>query len=172
MGPVAKDAFAQTFRTYRREIDSYFLKKTRDPALSEDLTQETFARLAARARETGDIAQERPYLYRIAHNLLMDYLRSRRRGGGLTDTVEDIGAIRDDAPTPEALLTAHQDLERMKSALLRLPQRTREVFVRVRLDGQSYRQAAQEMKISESSVQKHLAMAVAHLAQTLRGNRP
>ncbi|BEV11878.1 hypothetical protein ATDW_23740 [Asticcacaulis sp. DW145] len=55
----------------------------------------------------------------------------------------------------------------MLAALMRLPQRTRQVFVLTRLDGLSYGETATALNISESTVQKHLAMATAHMMQHL-----
>ncbi|MFT4090277.1 MAG: RNA polymerase sigma factor [Asticcacaulis sp.] len=168
---MAKDIFAQTFRQYRHEIGAWFLKKTRDPVLSEDLTQETFVRMAARNGEGEAIQLHRPYLYRIAHNLLVDHHR-RNRYGETADTQDtETSDIEDSQPSPEAACAARDELRHMQAALMQLPLRTRQVFVQVRLDGQSYRQTADSLDISESAVQKHLAMALAHLAQAIRGCR-
>ncbi|MFT3997172.1 MAG: RNA polymerase sigma factor [Asticcacaulis sp.] len=165
---MSEDVFTHLFRTYRREIDSYFLKKTRNPALAEDLTQETFARLAQKVSEAADIAQKRPYIYRIAHNLFVDYLRREGRHGATQPEDGVLEALPDETPSPEAVLSAAQQADRMQAALMRLPLRTRQVFVLTRLDGLSYRETASALNISESSVQKHLAMATAHLVQHLK----
>lgn len=168
MSALSEDVFTHLFRTYRREIDLYFLKKTRNPALAEDLTQETFARLAAKGFNAADIEQKRPYLYRVAHNLFIDHLRREGRHGATQAADGVLEAVPDETPSPEAVLSASQQTERMQAALMRLPLRTRQVFVLTRLDGLSYRDTARALNISESSVQKHLAMATAHLMQSLK----
>ncbi|WP_298330746.1 RNA polymerase sigma factor [Asticcacaulis sp.] len=164
---VNEDAFTHMFRTYQREIDSYFLRKTRNRALAEDLTQETFARLAAKIADAADIVQKRPYLYRVAHNLFVDYVRREGRFSVTQPEDGHLETLPDHTPTPEAIYSASQQAERMQAALRRLPLRTRQVFVLTRLDGLSYNETARTLNISESSVQKHLAMATAHLMRHL-----
>lgn len=165
---MSEDVFTHLFRTYQREIDAYFLKKTRNRALAEDLTQDTFARVARMGTNIDNVDQKRPYLYRIAHNLLVDHLRREARQRDHDTHPATLASLPDDALTPEEHLCSAQQSMLMREALLRLPSRTRQVFVLTRIDGLSYRDTAAALNISESSVQKHLAMATAHLMRQLR----
>ncbi|MDP8992896.1 MAG: sigma-70 family RNA polymerase sigma factor [Actinomycetota bacterium] len=51
----------------------------RDRAGAEDVAQETFLRAFRHAHRLGDDADVRPWLYRVAVNLALNRLRSRRR---------------------------------------------------------------------------------------------
>jgi RNA polymerase sigma-70 factor (ECF subfamily) len=165
---LSEDVFTYLFRTYQREIDAYFLKKTRNRALAEDLTQDTFARVARMGVSIDNVDQKRPYLYRIAHNLLVDHLRREARQSDHDTHPGTLAALPDNALTPEEYLSSAQQSMMMREALLRLPSRTRQVFVLTRIDGLSYRDTAAALSISESSVQKHLATATAHLMRQLK----
>ncbi|WP_338736068.1 RNA polymerase sigma factor [Asticcacaulis sp. DW145] len=167
LSALSDDVFNHLFRSYHGEIDAYFLRNTRNAALAEDLTQETFARLAVMGTAISAVKQKRPYLYRIARNLLIDHLRrSGRLSVGQPESIA-MDCVPDRAPSPEDLVSASEQSKYMLAALMRLPQRTRQVFVLTRLDGLSYGETATALNISESTVQKHLAMATAHMMQHL-----
>ena len=63
------------------------------------------------------------------------------------------------------------DRERLRifaQALAALPNKTRRIFILHRIDGLTYRDVADRMELSESSVQKHLARALFEVLQRLQ----
>jgi len=153
------------FIRHRLEVQTYISGKLRNAEMAADLTQETFIRFAEQTRDnpTATITHTRSYLYRTAHNLVVDYLRQQKRM--LTDSVapEDLLEVVDESPSPEQIVSGKNDLAIARAALLELPERTREIFVLVRLEGLTYSDVANRLGISDSSVQKHLAKAIKHV---------
>ncbi len=167
---MASKDIKRLFLAHRRELHAYISKRVRDAETAADLTQETFLRFAEQ-RQTSPavtILHERSYLYRTAHNLAVDHIRQQRRE--LTDPVpnDDLVDIPDDAPAQEQQVAATHELDLVRAALLDLPERTRQVFALARLEGLTYHEVAERLKISDSSVQKHLAQAIKHVMQRLR----
>jgi RNA polymerase sigma factor (sigma-70 family) len=72
--------------------------------------------------------------------------------------------VVDTTPTPDEVLEGDQCLQRMRNALDAVSRRTRDVFFMHRLDGLSYAQIARQMGVSVSAVEKHVASALAALA--------
>ncbi|MGE4303650.1 MAG: RNA polymerase sigma factor [Novosphingobium sp.] len=153
------------FLAHSDDVRSYLRRQFKDPELASDLTQETFVRLAEQAGAEGDIKNHRSYLLRIAHNLAVDHIRRQRREAPGDGEMSDILDIVDDQPDPAKIVGDRADLAHLLDILQALPLRTREVFVATRIERQSYREAAARLNISESSVQKHLAQALAHVMQ-------
>ncbi|MFD2032045.1 RNA polymerase sigma factor [Ancylobacter dichloromethanicus] len=50
-----------------------------------------------------------------------------------------------------------------------MPHRTQEIFVLNRIEGLTHAQVARQLRLSESAVQKHLALAIARMTRRLRG---
>ena len=167
---LASNDIKGLFLAHRRELQTYLTRKLRDAETASDLTQETFLRFAEHGHSSAAAAvtHERSYLYRTAHNLAVDYARRQRRER--TDAVgpDDLAVLPDDRPSPERIAGGHDELGRVRKALLELPERTRQVFALARIEGLTYREVAQRLQISDSSVQKHLAQAVRHVLQRLR----
>ncbi len=157
------------FLAHRRELQAYLTHKLRDGETAADLTQEAFLRFAEQGRDgSAAISQPRSYLYRTAHNLAVDHIRRQRRER--TDPCPPTTWLRSPtiAQSPERVANGQSDMAAMREALLELPERTRQVFVLTRIDRLTYADAAIRLNISDSSVQKHLAKAIAHVMKRLR----
>lgn len=171
---MAGKTLSRLFFAYQAELLAYLTRKVRNADIAADLTQETFLRLA----ETGPASTEavrnhRAYLYRVAHNLAIDHLRGQRPTAGWQQAADGAEAlVPDDRPSPEHVVADRRHLDRIATLLQDLPLRTRQVFVCVRLDGMTYRQAAQTLGLSDSSVQKHLAKALKHIMTGMHGDDP
>lgn len=60
-------------------------------------------------------------------------------------------------------------IQRIETALAKLPARRRDIFLLHRCAGLSYRQIAARYGISEKRVERHIAMALLHIAEELDG---
>ena len=90
---------------------------------------------------------ERTFLFRIAHNRAIDYLRSRRDLNAID--AEDL--LPDARLDPEAGLSEQQQGERLHQAIHRLPLPYRQVITLV-LEEMSYGEIAQVLGITETNV--------------------
>ena len=137
---------------------------------AEDLVQELWFKVASLPADT-DVSDPSSYLFRMAHNLMLDRRRTEiRRGARERLYVEegDAGlAGVDPSPTPERVLEARRSLDAMQDLLKRLGERTDHIFRRHRVDGIAQRDIAAELGITVSAVEKHLQKAykAVHAAQ-------
>jgi RNA polymerase sigma-70 factor (ECF subfamily) len=157
-------------RQYRAVLLRYFARRGVDPSDLEDLTQEVFTRLSARAHLVN-IERRDAYLFETAAHVAVDHhRRAAVRHRQFHDTYEDsLHGSRDFSP--ERVQAGREELELLSVALRELPERTRHVFLLARLEILPYAQIAQQLHISTSAVEKHLVKAVAHLSTRL-GRQP
>ena len=137
---------------------------------AEDLVQEVFLRLQARA--AGDAVENAErYLFRIANNVLVDRHR-HEASHGLT-YVDPLEAAFDvvDEVSPERALMAKQTLGQLSIALRELPPRTREAFIFHRFEEMTYPVIAKRMGISVTGVEKLIKRALAQLAVKVERRR-
>lgn len=76
--PVSIADFTAIYDLYQVAIFQYCLWECRDRELSKDLTQETFVRFWECLQRKQAILLPRPFLYKIAHNLVIDHIRKKR----------------------------------------------------------------------------------------------
>jgi RNA polymerase sigma-70 factor (ECF subfamily) len=129
----------------------------------DNLVAESLAR-AYTARDISRIAVGRGYLFAIARNLLID--TARREAIVSLDFVADLDLLRSD-DTMEAAITARSELRQLQAIVDTLPPQCRRVFLLRRVQEFSLGEIAEQMALSVSTVEKHLAKAVLLVAKAL-----
>ncbi|MBL7249287.1 RNA polymerase sigma factor [Alloalcanivorax sp. C16-2] len=153
----------------RHKIHRYLWLRTGDPELAEDLTQECFARLLAHSRRQT-IERPLPYLYTLAGRLLTDHRRRHETWRTNTLTPEQWDDLLDDSERPDILYESQRRVDAVAAALERLPQRSRRVFELCRIEGHTHGEAARALRLSTSSIQKHLALAMRYILDQTRAD--
>ena len=167
----ALDDFDAVMRAHQQHVYRVLVSLVRDPDTADTLTQECFLR-AYRKRESfrGD-ASLRTWLMTIAVNLARDHVRSRRmnfwkrlfqRG---QDAAELADTLADRRPTADKMLSAREELGAVWTALDKLPERQRTVFVLRFVDDLSLEQIAAAMGTTVGTTKTHLFRATATLRQ-------
>ncbi len=120
-------AFEELYRRHSDSLYRYFLRLGSDPAIAEDLYQEAWSKII-RARESyRPTAKFTTYLYRVAHNCFIDYVRRDKRHRNTTDIEPDEQPSPD--RSPEADTETMLARERLERALETLPDEQRDVFL-------------------------------------------
>jgi RNA polymerase sigma-70 factor (ECF subfamily) len=72
------DQFLEYYEKYNDDIFRFCMIKTQDRQKSLDITQDTFMKFWEYIIKNTHIENERPLLYRIAHNLIIDFYRKKK----------------------------------------------------------------------------------------------
>ena len=122
----------------------------------DDVIQETYARLVA-AESVGHIHDAKSYTFQIAGSVVIDHLR--RMKVVPISSVPDLDYLEvvSDDPSPERQVIDRDELGRLAHMMARLPGKVRDVFTLRRVHGLSQREVAERLKLSESTVEKHMA---------------
>lgn len=138
----------------------------------DDLLQEAYSRLWA--SDPAQIANPRGYFYVVVRNLLLE--QTRRARIVPMERLAEIETLRlaDEEPGPERSETARQELENLCRIVAQLPARCRSVFNLRSFEGFSRREIAERLKISERTVEHHLAKALERITEAIaeQADRP
>ncbi|MCI5051087.1 MAG: RNA polymerase sigma factor [Candidatus Pacebacteria bacterium] len=72
------EQFMEYYEKYSDDIFRFCMVKTKNREISLDITQDTFMKFWEYIIKGTDIENERPLLYRIANNLVIDYYRKKK----------------------------------------------------------------------------------------------
>jgi len=137
---------------------------------AEDCLQDLWIR--AQASVDRDVGDGLAYLYRMAHNLMLDrYRAAHRRQGREASYHRDVmsgDGSADDAPAAERILLGREGLKQIGRVLAGLGSRTEYVFRRHRIDEIEQREIALELGITLSAIEKHLQKAYRAVAAAQR----
>ena len=126
---------------------------------AQEIAQEVYVKLLT-MNDLEHVQSPRAFLFRMAINQSMDYLRKRVvRANVPPDPVDENPHA---TPLPEQHLWASQQWNAMQAALRELPAKTSRAFVMHVVEGRAFSAIAGEMKLSERMVRYHVSHAMAH----------
>ncbi|WP_460985964.1 sigma-70 family RNA polymerase sigma factor [Sphingobium sp. TomTYG75] len=123
----------------------------------DDMVAEVMARAYA-TENWNNVTTGRAYLFTIARNLIID--NARRDKVVSFETIADLELLQAENSV-EAQLHAREALRQIEAIVETLPPQCRRVFVLRRIHERSMIEIAAEMSLSVSTVEKHLAKAIA-----------
>ena len=141
-------------------------------AAAEDVVQDIYLKLRGLDPDTP-VQNDVAFLYRLGSNVMLDRLRSRRRAAARENAWRDVrgsvigGEEVVDEPAADEVAHGRQRFARMLAALEELPPQTRRIFRLHKLEGLSQAETAAALKVSLSTVEKHLRAALNHLVERL-----
>lgn len=154
-------AFERLYRSTSARIHGLCLRMTRDPALAEDCTQETYLRAWRALAGFEGRSQLETWLHRIAVNVVLE--RRRRRHVDL----EPIEVV-DDAELGATFDTPVEEGE-IEAAIRSLPDGARDVLVLCALYGHTHGEAGEMLGIAEGTCKAQLHRARTLLRARLEG---
>lgn len=161
-------AFEEIYRTHSAKLYGLIVRMVGNTADAEDLLQEVFLSAHRKLDSFRGESALGTWLYRLATNQTLDYLRSRgARAGQITDGIDDEPALPDTASRSIAERTvARMDLER---AVAQLPQGCRAAFLLHDVQGLEHREVAEALGIAEGTSKSQVHKARLRLRALLSG---
>jgi len=163
-------AFELLFERHRRPLFTFLVHRLGDRALAEDLFQDIFLRIAKK-RETFEVGRRfRPWLFTIAHNVIIDH--HRRKSVRSAINAED--RMDQESVDPQRGPLEHAVQEEVacgiSEALRRLPDEQREVFLMRELAGLDFAAIAEALGCGTSTAKSRMRYALENLRHLLSGN--
>jgi RNA polymerase sigma-70 factor (family 1) len=159
--PAALEAaFKELFNREYNNLCRYALTYMQDENLAEDIVQDTFIKIWEQKKDLIASAEIKFYLITAVRNNCISALRKQKtQQVHFTDTTPE--------PDPEPFITTTQHYEmaneqarKIKEALNQLPPKCKEVFLLVKMQGMSYKHAAESLGISVKTVENQMGKAI------------
>ena len=155
-------AFDALYGRYRLPLFSYLNRLLPKHAEQvEDIFQMVWLKAVRNLPRYAERQRFLPWLCRIAHNLAMDFYRTRT-----PMPVENMPDVRDGRPTPPQAMQRRQMEEALAAAILRLPEEQR-VVVMLRKEGVPFKEIAEREGISLNTALGRMHYAVLKLKKLL-----
>jgi len=158
------DAFAKLYDLYIEKIYAYLYYRTHHRETAEDLASDVFmkafAKIAAFDPGAGSFSS---WIYRIAHNRLVDHYRGFKQ----VDDIEDVwDALRSDVDVNRDAETSER-LQLVQKHVQALPVAQREVILLRAWDGLTYAEIAEVLGKNESACKMAFSRGLSTLKKNL-----
>jgi RNA polymerase sigma factor (sigma-70 family) len=123
-----------------------------------------------RKREPGFDPKDRPAFVRaaVAYMLAADRVAAKNRDARALTYLKESGGDERSYSNPDRMPSVASDLAAViQKAIKELPRRRGQVFLMVRQDKMSYKQAAEAAGISEAAVNQHVTRAQDHIRKAI-----
>ena len=136
----------------------------------DDVVQEAYAKLAV-LPSLLEIQQPRAYLFQIARRLISEHIR--RANVIPIESLAELSheQVEHEVRSPERIVSAHQELERLCIAIDRLSSGCRTVFILRKIEDMPLKQVAEHLKVSERCVEKRMSRALKGIMKALQSPR-
>jgi|HubBroStandDraft_4_1064222.scaffolds.fasta_scaffold00421_5 RNA polymerase sigma-70 factor (ECF subfamily) len=169
-------AFDYLVEKFRRPMNSFMYRMTRNQAVAEELAQEVFLRVYRSRQTYAASAKFTTWLYRIATNLAVNHARDTRHERpentvnidepdtetGMTVDVADRGL------NAEQVILRRERLAAIRREVEALPERQRAAVLMHKYQNMDYKQIAAVLNLSESATKSLLFRAYETLRETLK----
>lgn len=157
-------AFEQLVEKYEHSVLNTIHRYVGDRVEAEDIAQEVFLKVWRHARNFKGRSRFSTWLYRIVVNECLGYRkRHKEKLAPLDATIEK----KEVSETPEAEAERRKEAEIVRKAVDELPSRQRIALILSRFEGKSYKEIAQIMGVSLSTVESLIFRARSSLKKRL-----
>lgn len=125
----------------------------RNPALADDLVQETLTKALQKFSQLRDPKAGQAWLFTILNNCFRDHFRRLRE----TEDIDNVTLISEDTPEDDNIRL--ETVQKVRNAIARLSQGKRQVVTLVDLEGFSYIEVANILGIPVGTVMSRLCRA-------------
>ena len=150
---------------YYDEISYYLLRLTGDKHLAKDLTQETYVKVLEVSKKS-DILVQKAFLYKIAHNLVVDKVRKDKIL--IRSTYEEEQHCIPEQERPEELVANEIRQKKLKECIQNLSPQNKRAFVLHYYKGYTRKEIAEIMKISTNAVEKNITRSVLKIKEQMK----
>jgi RNA polymerase sigma factor (sigma-70 family) len=150
-------------------IKRFLRRFTSDSSYVDDFAQETFLKSFAAETRTN-ISEPKAFLFKVARNIVLSDVRHEKTSAsGNVEEVDDMNQVLDEKQsTPESWLDGRQKLLIFSKAVAQLSPQCRKALLLRRVDGLEYKQIADRLGITVSTVEKHVTRGLLRCGRYLR----
>lgn len=162
-GDVA--AFETLYRRHKDPLYRYLVRLSLNRDTADDVFQEVWSKIIKARDSYRATARFSTFLYRVAHNCFIDYVRRNKRHASSSVLDPDTQPATDDGP--ELIVQGDQARRSMLAALATLPEEQRDVFLLYEEAGLSVEHIATVTGVNHETAKSRLRYAVTKLKAAL-----
>lgn len=150
--------FRKIYDLYYTSIRNYVYFKTANPALSDDIVQETFIKFWEHRKKVRP-ETVKPLLYTIATNLIKNEFKHNQ----VVYKFERNTTSSEISESADHQVLSEEFNARLQKVLAEIPENARIVFLMNRIEGLTYSEIAARLNLSVKAIEKRMSEAISIL---------
>ena len=163
-------AFSILFEQYRNRLFTYLFKITKSAETSEEIVLDVFLKIWHGKEAIIEIENIDAFLFKVAHNKAIDFLRSLKRNPQIQQQAWDQMQEPFSTEVADKQLLFKGALEMVEHAIHQLPSQRQKVFTMRHHHGLTNEDIAERLQLSRNTVRNHHALSVQFIRKFLSTN--
>lgn len=159
------EAFEELYNRYWKKLYAFAYKRIRSREITEEIIQDFLANLWAGRKNLVIKTSFEGYIYTAVRNLVLNCIAKETRRNAYTQFLQLFKTEEDNST--EETVNVRDFYFNLQKELNYLPAKCRSVFEMSRQENKSNKQIADELGISEKTVESHLTKAIRRLRVNL-----
>jgi RNA polymerase sigma-70 factor (family 1) len=164
----SEPAFAALYNLHVKTVYAFALHILKSPMLAEDVVQEVFIKLWENKQKLDPNLPIRAYFFTLARNQSLNLIRKASKEHWITDEIA-LSAF-DNQEDGLAFVQRKQTQVFLGQAIAELPPQRKKIYELCRVNGYSYKQAAEKLGIKDSTINSQMVKAIRFIKQYLLRN--
>lgn len=164
-------SFKEIYALHSDQVYNLCMNYLQNAEDAEEVTQDVFVKVYHQQNKFKGDSSLKTWVYRIAINKCLDYLKARKRKKRFGINIPILPAKAEILPAnfqhPGVLLEDKEAVEGIFRAINQLPDKQKTALVLKSLEGQTQKEIAAVMSLSEKAVESLLSRAKANLKKRL-----
>jgi RNA polymerase sigma-70 factor (family 1) len=159
-------AFTEIFYHYSKRIFPFVLKKTKSETIAEEIVQEIFIKLWTNREKLSHIENYESYIFTIAANKVYKHFKKIAGEEKLLKALWN--RINELHYPTEEIIKLKESEGLINKVIEQLPPQRKKIYQLSRKQGLSHAEIAEQLKISPSTVNNQLTVALRYIKQHLQ----
>lgn len=151
-------AFETIYHHYNKRLAPFVDKMVRSPELAEEIVQDIFVHLWLNRHLLQNIAHPTSYIFNIATNKTLDYLKKIANNAKLMDRIANRST--EYSNETEERIIFRESAEIIEMAVAALPEQRKLIYHLSRTEGLTHEQIAERLHISRHTVKNQMVLAL------------
>lgn len=159
-------SFAELFGYYYKYLTDFVVRYVKSEELAQDIAQEIFIKIWSHKEKLREVQAFNAYLFIAAKNHTFNVLKTVGKSESLKCKIAEHYHYIAADPEEASLKEEYQAF--LEKKLNEMPERSRYIFRRCKLEGKSYDEVAEELGISRNAVKNHIVFSKKYLRDELK----
>ena len=162
-----KEEFKRVFDQLYNPLCNFSASILNDESGAEDVVQEVFVKLWNKKDEIAINTDIKSYIFKAVRNKSLEVIRKKKADLNRMDIMANRAYVDADSPVEDEV-QKFMFKEKLYNSLRQLPPKCREIFEMSKLEGLTYVEIAEVLKISPKTVETQISRALKILRETLK----
>lgn len=158
-----QSSFRQLYHQFYKKLLQFAFVLTRNKEVAEELVEDVFIKFWKNRKNAENIRNVKVYLYTATKNTCLNYLSSKAQEN-ITQPFDAITIELANPLSPDQILIYRETYTKIKTAIETLPPRCKMIFKLIREDGLKYKEVAEILNLSASTIEAQMTIAIRRIA--------